>query len=79
MILDKKKIQCTNLLEIKENFTQTQIETTAELLGIEHNILIRCNKDMEKQVKSINFITIEKCLIKHKEQKTKNKKSKFEN
>uniref|UniRef100_UPI0034DDB5B6 hypothetical protein n=1 Tax=Lactococcus sp. TaxID=44273 RepID=UPI0034DDB5B6 len=67
-----------NPLEIKENFTQTQIEKTAEMLGIEKNILIRFNKDMEKQGKSINF-TFEKCLIKHNEQKTKNKKSKFEN
>ena len=30
-----------NPLEIKENFTQTQIEKTAEMLGIEKNILIR--------------------------------------
>ena len=69
------KALCYNWID----FTQTQIEKTAEMQGIEKNILIRFNKDMEKQGKSINVITFEKCLIKHNEQKTKNKKSKFEN
>lgn len=80
-IVDIRKTEDTvyNPLEIKENFTQTQIEKTAEMLGIEKNILIRFNKDMKKQGKSINVITFEKWLIKHNEQKIKNKKSKFEN
>ncbi|MDM7510788.1 hypothetical protein QUF15_10965 [Lactococcus lactis] len=80
-IVDIRQTEDTvyNPLEIKENFTQTQIEKTAEMLGIEKKILIRFNKDMKKQGKSINVITFEKWLIKHNEQKTKNKKSKFEN
>ena len=80
-IVDIRKTEDTvyNPLEIKENFTQTQIEKTAEMLGIEKKILIRFNKDMKKQGKSINVITFEKWLIKHNEQKIKNKKSKFEN
>ncbi|MDN6196120.1 MAG: hypothetical protein L0I93_06500 [Atopostipes suicloacalis] len=75
-IVDIRQTEDTvyNPLEIKENFTQTQIEKTAEMLGIEKKILICFNKDMKKQGKSINVITFEKWLIKHNEQKTKNKK-----
>lgn len=56
-----------NPLEIKENFTQNQIEKTAKLLGIEQNILVRFNQDMKKQGKSINVVTFEKWLIKQNE------------
>lgn len=80
-IVDIRQTEDTvyNPLEIKENFTQTQIEKTAEILGIEQSILIRFNQDMKKQGEAINNLTFEKWLIKHNEQKAKNKKSKFEN
>ena len=63
----KKENAVYNPLEIKENFTQTQIEKTAKLLGIEQNILVRFNQDMKKQGKSINVVTFEKWLIKQNE------------
>jgi hypothetical protein len=58
-----KKIEVFSPVEIKDNYTQTQIEQQAKILGINKDILIRFNQDMKKQGKPINLITLEQWAI----------------
>lgn len=61
--MSDKKIEVFSPVEIKDNYTHTQIEQQAKILGINKDILIRFNQDMKKQVKPINLITLEQWAI----------------
>lgn len=50
-------------IEIKEDFSEEQINKQAKILGINEEILIRFNQDMKKQGKPINFVTFKNWLL----------------
>ncbi|WP_288396119.1 hypothetical protein [uncultured Vagococcus sp.] len=61
--MSDKKIEVFSPFEIKDYYTQIQIERQAEILGIDKDILIRFNQDMRKEGKEINFLTLKEWLI----------------
>ncbi len=62
-LVSDKKIEVFSPFEIKDYYTQIQIERQAEILGIDKDILIRFNQDMRKEGKEINFLTLKEWLI----------------
>lgn len=62
-LVSDKKIEVFSPFEIKDNYTQTQIEQQAKILGINKDILIRFNQDMKRQGKEINFLTLKEWIV----------------
>lgn len=63
LVLSNLKNEPFSPYEIKENFTQTQIENLAEILGLNKDVLIQFNNDMKAQGKPINRLTLEEWAL----------------